>query len=238
MSSMTHSEYETAAIVMLALSRGIDLNIDRSSPWAARVTVSLWPKSQEKLDPVKMFNEWMWNRERTQHKGSVVLPCDLCGHPETIYKFRLHNAITERDHMCGSVCVRKFLERSNNIAGSTYNIEAEFKLMQEIIRREKENERRTRLLEAISNSDLYSEFKQSIMELHQSNKCKVAKVSPKQAVIIASAVPRNACTDLVINLKPRKYMADAVQNIEAIKHILTQPQLNAIESRISRAMMK
>lgn len=219
---------------MAAMNRGIELDISRGDGWAARVTASLWPKSKEKSDPVVMFNEWVWNRARAPHGEGRVLPCDLCHHPETYYKFWIRNVVTGQNHSCGSVCILRFLDRCNNITGSTYNVEAEMKIMQEMIRQEQENDRRNKLITAISEAHVGDDFKQSMLDIHTSKKYKVAKVSPKQAIYLASGIPTEIASELVINLRPRKYMQDAIKELDKIRYILKPAQLASVESRISK----
>lgn len=223
-------DYKNAELTLELLNRGMSIKFAREA-WASRVVASLWSKSVEKLDPRILLHEWKFLTCQVQ-VHEVITPCDLCGHPETIYRFELENIINGQKHECGSSCVCYFLTTCNYVAGDEHDIMAVNSDMQKSIRNYQEAERIKKLNLQVSDSNLYDDFKTSILELNES---KNPKLTPKQTKVLISFGIDSSLIKVKLSMK---YMRDAIESIDVIEPALTNEQVARVRREISKISKK
>lgn len=223
----TVDDYANANLALEYLNRGFDPKLCRDA-WAVRVICSLWPKSEEKKDAKKLLDEWSFDTDNcTVKKSDVMIDCELCGHPETKYRFTIKNSHNGKSHECGSVCICYFLESCNSVTNTSHDVMGAFKKMNASIRDLKESERIQSILDQVEKSTLSPGFKDSIVKLHLT---KNPKVTPKQAnVLITNSISAEL---LKIKLSKRN-LKDAADLYEVIKDALSNEQQNRMKKVVS-----
>ena len=84
--------------------------------WASRAAENILPLSREKMNLASALAEWLYTGD-TYDLEKPIETCELCGHPDLRYQFRIENRHNGNELLVGSECINRFTIRATDSFG-------------------------------------------------------------------------------------------------------------------------
>ncbi|WP_339783710.1 hypothetical protein [uncultured Marinobacter sp.] len=116
--------------------------------WASRAAENILPLSREKMNLASALAEWLYTGD-TYDLEKPIETCELCGHPDLRYQFRIENRHNGNELLVGSECINRFTIRATDSFGRVLDENASRKKVSQDRRLLIEDARKKRLINTL-----------------------------------------------------------------------------------------